>query len=131
MAFFPLVIFDSFLNKHRTAQATEQPQTYQFISGAPTALTPVNPGTAIDSSVNPNVVYYYDPTSGSWKVSGGTPPPAGDTTLGISSLAVAANYPSASDIEVTTPAYVTNAIANQTLVPLPDAFGNIIYHVKP
>jgi len=37
---------------------------------------------------------------------------ATDTTAGIVQLAVAANYPSASDSEVATPAYVSTAISN-------------------
>jgi hypothetical protein len=50
-------------------------------------------------------------------------PVASDTVKGISSLAVAANYPSTSDIETTTPAYVQAALVAERAA-LKDVFGN-------
>ena len=54
-------------------------------------------------------------------------PTANDTVKGLSSLAIADNFPSTSDEEVTTPAYVTAAIntaIENALNNLPDVFGN-------
>jgi hypothetical protein len=54
-------------------------------------------------------------------------PTANDTVKGLSSLAVAANFPSTGDLEATTPAYVTAAIntaIETALNNLPDVFGN-------